>query len=87
MNVNAVAFGFVETRLTASSDDGGEHFVKDGVEIALGIEKMRQRSRRSARAPRDPEDAAGPIFFLCSPWSNFVLRPGAHRERRADDRA
>jgi 3-oxoacyl-[acyl-carrier protein] reductase len=19
-----------------------------------------------------PEDAAGPIFFLCSPWSNFV---------------
>ena len=22
--------------------------------------------------PAMPEDAAGPIFFLCSPWSNFV---------------
>jgi 3-oxoacyl-[acyl-carrier protein] reductase len=22
--------------------------------------------------PATPEDAAGPIFFLCSPWSNFV---------------
>ena len=45
VNVNAVAFGFVETRLTAASDNGGEgaRFVKDGVEIPLGIpEKMRQ---------------------------------------------
>ena len=33
VNVNAVAFGFVETRLTAASDNGGESFVKDGVEI------------------------------------------------------
>ncbi len=22
--------------------------------------------------PATPQDAAGPIFFLCSPWSNFV---------------
>ena len=73
VNVNAVAFGFVETRLTAS-DDGGEHFVKDGVEIALGIpEKMRQLAPTIIPpGPGDPEDAAGPIFFLCSPWSNFV---------------
>src|SRR5205807_2267083 len=32
INVNAVAFGFVETRLTASKDEGGT-FKKDGEEI------------------------------------------------------
>ena len=75
VNVNAVAFGFVETRLTAASDNGGEQFVKDGVEIPLGIpEKMRQLAPLviPLGRPATPEDAAGPIFFLCSPWSNFV---------------
>ena len=75
VNVNAVAFGFVETRLTAASDNGGERFVKDGVEIPLGIpERMRQMAPAiiPLGRPATPEDAAGPIFFLCSPWSNFV---------------
>jgi 3-oxoacyl-[acyl-carrier protein] reductase len=75
VNVNAVAFGFVETRLTAASDEGGEAFVKDGVEIPLGIpERMRQLAPMIIPLGRaaTPEDAAGPIFFLCSPWSNFV---------------
>jgi 3-oxoacyl-[acyl-carrier protein] reductase len=75
VNVNAVAFGFVETRLTAASDEGGEAFVKDGVEIPLGIpERMRQLAPMiiPLGRPATPEDAAGPIFFLCSPWSNFV---------------
>ena len=74
VNVNAVAFGFVETRLTAASD-GGERFVKDGVEIPLGIpEQMRQLAPAliPLGRPATPQDAAGPIFFLCSPWSNFV---------------
>jgi 3-oxoacyl-[acyl-carrier protein] reductase len=75
VNVNAVAFGFVETRLTASSDEGGESFTRGDVEIPLGIPgKNRERASlviplgRGAR----PEEAAGAIFFLCSPWSNFV---------------
>jgi len=75
VNVNAVAFGFVETRLTAASDEGGEAFVKDGVEIPLGIpERMRQMAPMIIPLGRaaTPEDAAGPLFFLCSPWSNFV---------------
>jgi 3-oxoacyl-[acyl-carrier protein] reductase len=76
VNVNAVAFGFVETRLTAAADDGGgETFVKDGHEIRLGIpERMRQLAPTiiPLGRPATPQDAAGPIFFLCSPWSNFV---------------
>jgi 3-oxoacyl-[acyl-carrier protein] reductase len=75
VNVNAVAFGFVETRLTAASGEGAETFVKDGVEIPLGIpERMRELAPMiiPLGRPATPEDAAGPIFFLCSPWSNFV---------------
>jgi len=76
VNVNAVAFGFVETRLTAAADESGESFVRDdGIEIPLGIpERMRQLAPAiiPLGRPATPEDAAGPIFFLCSHWSNFV---------------
>jgi len=76
VNVNAVAFGFVETRLTAAADDGGgETIALDDREIRLGIpEQVRQLAAATIPLGRaaTPEDAAGPIFFLCSPWSNFV---------------
>jgi len=75
VNVNAVAFGFVETRLTASSDESTETFTLGDIEIPLGIPgQMREHAPlviplgRGAR----PEEAAGAIFFLCSAWSNFV---------------
>jgi len=75
VNVNAVALGFVETRLTAASDEGGETIERDGREIRLGIpQKMRDLAPMiiPLGRPATPEEAAGPIFFLCSPWSNFV---------------
>jgi 3-oxoacyl-[acyl-carrier protein] reductase len=74
INVNAVAFGFVETRLTASKEEGGT-FQKDGEEIKLGIpEQMRQMAAMviPLGRPAQPEEAAGPVFFLCSPWSNYI---------------
>jgi 3-oxoacyl-[acyl-carrier protein] reductase len=74
INVNAVAFGFVETRLTAAKEEGGT-FKKDGEEIALGIPEQ-MRAMASAiiplQRPATPAEAAGPVFFLCSPWSNYV---------------
>ena len=74
INVNAVAFGFVETRLTAAKEEAGS-FDKDGQEIALGIpEQMRQMASMliPLGRPATPEEAAGGVFFLCSPWSNYV---------------
>ena len=74
INVNAVAFGFVETRLTASKEEAGS-FDKDGQEIKLGIpEQMRQMASMliPLGRPATPEEAAGGVFFLCSPWSNYV---------------
>jgi 3-oxoacyl-[acyl-carrier protein] reductase len=75
VNVNAVAFGFVETRLTAASGDGGETITRGDVEIRLGIpETMRELASTviPLGRPALPREAAGPILFLCSPWSNFV---------------
>ena len=74
INVNAVAFGFVETRLTASKEEAGS-FNKDGEEIKLGIpEQLREMAAMiiPLGRPASPEEAAGPVFFLCSPWANYV---------------
>jgi 3-oxoacyl-[acyl-carrier protein] reductase len=74
INVNAVAFGFVETRLTAAKEEGGA-IERQGQEIKLGIPEQ-MRAMASAiiplGRPASPEEAAGPVFFLCSPWSNYV---------------
>jgi 3-oxoacyl-[acyl-carrier protein] reductase len=75
INVNAVAFGFVETRLTASKEEGAAFEREGGEKIALGIpEQMRQMAAAIIPLGRaaTPEEAAGGIFFLCSPWSNYV---------------
>jgi 3-oxoacyl-[acyl-carrier protein] reductase len=74
INVNAVAFGFVETRLTAAKESGNV-MTKDGEEIQLGIpEQMRQMAAMiiPIGRPATPEEAAGPVFFLCSPWADYV---------------
>jgi 3-oxoacyl-[acyl-carrier protein] reductase len=57
VNVNAVAFGFVETRMTESLP-----------------ERMREAAPQiiPLGRPATPEEAAGAIFLLCSPWSNFI---------------
>src|SRR3954454_1153391 len=74
VNVNAVAFGFIETRLTASKDASNTMEI-DGKEIDLGIPEQ-MRALASAiiplGRPATPEEAAGPVFFLCSPWANYV---------------
>jgi 3-oxoacyl-[acyl-carrier protein] reductase len=74
INVNAVAFGFVETRLTASKEES-DSIEREGQEIKLGIpEQMRAMASMliPLGRPATPEEAAGGVFFLCSPWSNYV---------------
>jgi 3-oxoacyl-[acyl-carrier protein] reductase len=72
--VNAVAFGFIDTRLTAPSD-GGSTIERGGHTIKLGIpQHMRELATTIIPLGRagTPGEAAGAIFVLCSPWSNFV---------------
>jgi 3-oxoacyl-[acyl-carrier protein] reductase len=74
VNVNAVAFGFIDTRLTQAKVDDNQMEI-DGEKVQLGIpEQMRGMASMMIPLgrPASPEEAAGPVFFLCTPWSNYV---------------
>jgi 3-oxoacyl-[acyl-carrier protein] reductase len=74
INVNAVAFGFVETRLTQAKEQG-EAIEREGERIEIGVPEQ-QRAMASMiiplGRPAQPGEAAGPVLFLCSPLSNYV---------------
>ena len=74
INVNAVAFGYIETRLTASKDESNTMEI-GGETVQLGIpDQLRGMAPMliPLGRPGSPREAAGGVFFLCSPWSNFV---------------
>jgi 3-oxoacyl-[acyl-carrier protein] reductase len=75
INVNAVAFGFVETRLTQAKEAGEEMTSPGGEKIELGIPEQ-MRSMASAiipiGRPATPEEASGPVLFLASPLANYM---------------
>ncbi len=74
VNCNAVAFGFIETRLTAAKAEDNVMEI-DGEKVQLGIpEQLRGMGAMliPLGRPGTPEEAAGGVFFLCSPWSNYV---------------
>lgn len=75
INVNAVAFGFVETRLTASKEGGETVTGPGGEEIQLGIpDQMRAMASMiiPLGRPASPDEASGPVLFLASELSNYV---------------
>ncbi len=68
---NAVAYGFIESRLTQAKENGDE----TSTGIPLGIPAS-QREAAVNYIPLGrrgtPEDAAGPVLFLASPLSDYV---------------
>ena len=75
INCNAVAFGFIETRLTQAKEKGEKIEMPDGEEVDLGIpEQMRAMASMiiPLGRPAQPEEAAKPVLFLCSDLSNYV---------------
>ncbi len=74
IQANAVSFGWIETRLTADKAQG-EAIEMAGEKVALGIPQSSLEARKHLIAlgrPGTPEEAAGPILFLCSPLANYV---------------
>jgi len=74
VQVNCACFGFIETRLTAAKENA-EKVQREGEEVQLGVpDQMRQMAPMMIPLgrPATPQEAAGGIFFLCSPWSNYV---------------
>ena len=74
VNVNAVAFGYIETRLTATKAESNVMEI-GGEKVQLGIpDQLRGMAAMliPLGRPGTPQEAAGGVFFLCSPWANFV---------------
>ena len=74
LGCNAVAFGMIETRLTKSKDDG--QFIEvEGKKVALGIPGQAIKGDLPfvpLRRAGQPEEAAGGILFLASPYSSYI---------------
>ncbi len=74
IQVNAVAFGYIETRLT-QSDALGDATERDGQKIKLGIpDHLRQMATIAIPMGRagTTEEAAGAVLFFASDLANYV---------------
>ena len=74
INVNAVGFGLIQTRMTQPLKPGGKINVR-GKDIPIGVQPAMLDSIAAA-CPLGrigtPEEAAGAILFFCSPLSDYV---------------
>ena len=75
VNVNAVAFGFIETRLTAASADGSATIDIEGRQIKVGVNpallEMAKQMIPLGR-PGTPDEAAGSVVMLTYPEADYV---------------
>ena len=75
VNVNAVAFGLIETRLTTAPAHGGASIDIAGKQIAVGINPEAFNSLAKiiplGRAGT-PEDAAGAVYLFCLPEADYI---------------
>ena len=75
VNVNAVAFGFIETRLTQEIPPEGASIEVQDREYKVGLPKALRESlneRIPLRRAGTPEDAAGAVYLLCLPESDYI---------------
>lgn len=75
VNVNCVAFGLVETRLTQPLTQSEAHISVEGREVAVGVQpKLLQSIAALAPLGRagTPKEAADAIYLMCSPESDYI---------------
>jgi 3-oxoacyl-[acyl-carrier protein] reductase len=75
VNVNAVGFGLIETRLTQALTSTDASMEMNGRMIHIGVQQSTLDAiKKDCPLGRigTPEDAAGPVLFFCSPLSDYV---------------
>ncbi len=75
VNVNAVAFGPIRTRLTEAPATGDSTIKVEGKEIRVGLNSDLVRQMESSiplGRVGTPEEAAGAVYLFCIPESNFI---------------
>lgn len=75
VNVNCVAYGFIETRLTQAMEKEDTKVTIDGRELQVGVpDQMRKTLPMMVPLGRagTPEEAAGAVYLFCIPESNYV---------------
>jgi 3-oxoacyl-[acyl-carrier protein] reductase len=74
INVNAVGFGLIQTRMTQPLTPEGK-INMGGKDIPIGVQPATLESAMSScplRRIGTPEEAAGAVLFFCSPLSDYV---------------
>ncbi|EGD56500.1 SDR family NAD(P)-dependent oxidoreductase [Gordonia neofelifaecis] len=75
VNVNAVAFGFIETRLTTAAADGDATIDIEGREIKVGVNPQLLEAMKMMiplGRPGTPDEAAGSVVMLTYPEADYV---------------
>jgi 3-oxoacyl-[acyl-carrier protein] reductase len=76
VNVNCVAFGLIQTRLTQPLSVGEARINVEGKEINVGIQpnfiKMMEQQMIPLGRAGTPEEASDAVFLFCSPESNYI---------------
>lgn len=75
VNVNCVAFGLIQTRMTAADANAGATLNIEGREIRVGMnpEAVKTHAQRNPLGRGGtPEEAAGAVYLLCTPEANYV---------------
>jgi len=75
VNVNAVGFGLIETRLVQPLNGDNANMEMHGHQIRIGVQpSMLESVKKACPLGRlgTPEEAAGAVLFFCSPLSDYV---------------
>jgi 3-oxoacyl-[acyl-carrier protein] reductase len=75
VNVNAVGFGLINTRMVQPLGGADASLSVGGHDIKIGVQpEMIELARQSCALKRigSPDEAAGAVFFMCSPLSDYV---------------
>jgi len=81
VRANTVAFGFIQTRLTAAKEVGAVQVLPDGTKVALGIPGAQQAQRAGVKQtypdiplgrPGNATEAASAVLAVASPLFSYV---------------